>query len=118
MLTFDPTTLPELIKQGYIVSQTHPTLPLTIHNYAAKTQYKGFWQESILTCRGLVLDANYQSVAQSLRKFSNHLANRIVVDYGAVERLVILAAIKPNLFSLEMRKTHRANPLQQISNRN
>lgn len=71
MLTFDPTTLPELIEQGYIISQTHPTLPLTIYNYAAKTQYERFWQESTLTCRGLVLDANYQPVARPLRKFFN-----------------------------------------------
>jgi T4 RnlA family RNA ligase len=167
-LPFDPQTLPTLIEQGYIISQVHPTLPLTIYNYSAKTQYERYWNDATLTCRGLVLDAQYQPVARPLPKFFNleeyagtlpdgvptiyekldgslillffyqeqwrvasrgsfmseqalkatallanyqsHLAtldrhytylleiiypqNRIVVDYGAAERLVLLAAVE------------------------
>ncbi len=71
VLSFDPTTLPDLIEQGYIVCQVHPTLPLKIYNYGAKTQYERFWNEATLSCRGLVLDAEYQPIARPLQKFFN-----------------------------------------------
>ncbi len=70
-LSFDPYTLPTLIEQGYIVSQTHPTLPLTIYNYTAQTQYERYWNEATLACRGLILDDQYQPIARPLPKFFN-----------------------------------------------
>jgi RNA ligase len=70
-LSFDPYTLPLLIDQGYIVSQTHPTLPLTIYNYTAQTQYERYWNAVTLNCRGLVLDDRYQPIARPLPKFFN-----------------------------------------------
>jgi predicted kinase len=70
-LPFDPQTLPSLIQQGYILSQTHPSLPLTIYNYTAKAQYDRYWVEATLHCRGLVLDNNYQPIARPLPKFFN-----------------------------------------------
>jgi T4 RnlA family RNA ligase len=70
-LSFDPHTLPTLIEEGYILSQTHPNLPLTIYNYSAKTQYERYWNEATLSCRGLVLDDRYQPIARPLRKFFN-----------------------------------------------
>jgi T4 RnlA family RNA ligase len=70
-LPFDPYTLPTLIEQGYIVAQTHPTLPLTIYNYTAQTQYERYWNATTLACRGLVLDAHYQPIARPLPKFFN-----------------------------------------------
>jgi T4 RnlA family RNA ligase len=70
-LPFDPHGLPTLIEQGYIVSQTHPTLPLTIYNYTAQTQYERYWNEVTLACRGLVLDDQYRAIARPLPKFFN-----------------------------------------------
>ena len=70
-LSFDPQTLPTLIEQGYITSQVHPSLPLTIYNYTAKAQFDRYWVEATLACRGLVLDNNYQIVARPLPKFFN-----------------------------------------------
>jgi T4 RnlA family RNA ligase len=70
-LPFDPQTLPTLIEQGYIVRQTHPSLPLTIYNYTAKAQFDRHWVAATLHCRGLVLDANYSPVARPLPKFFN-----------------------------------------------
>ena len=70
-LPFDPTTLPSLIEQGYIQSQTHPNLPLTIYNYAAKAQYDKHWVPATLNCRGLVLDDRYYPIARPLPKFFN-----------------------------------------------
>jgi T4 RnlA family RNA ligase len=70
-LPFDPQTLPALIDRGYIVSQTHPSLPLTIYNYTAKAQFDRYWVDATLSCRGLVLDENYQPIARPLPKFFN-----------------------------------------------
>ena len=62
-LTFDPQTLPILIEQGYITSQVHPNLPLTIYNYTAKAQFDRYWVDATLACRGLVLDNYYRPIA-------------------------------------------------------
>jgi T4 RnlA family RNA ligase len=70
-LPFDPQTLPSLIQQGYILSQTHPSLPLTIYNYTAKAQFDRYWVEATLHCRGLVLDDRYRAIARPLPKFFN-----------------------------------------------
>ena len=70
-LSFDPQTLPALIAQGYITSQVHPILPLTIYNYTAKAQFDKYWIEATLACRGLVLDRDYQLIARPLPKFFN-----------------------------------------------
>jgi T4 RnlA family RNA ligase len=70
-LPFDPQTLLTLIEQGYIGRQTHPSLPLTIYNYTAKAQYDKYWVAATLSCRGLVLDADYQPIARPLPKFFN-----------------------------------------------
>jgi T4 RnlA family RNA ligase len=70
-LPFDPQTLPILIEQGYITSQTHPSLPLTIYNYTAKAQFDRYWVDATLHCRGLVLDNDYRPIARPLPKFFN-----------------------------------------------
>lgn len=70
-LPFDPQLLPQLIEHGYIARQTHPSLPLTIYNYTAKTQFDRNWVAATLYCRGLVLDADYQPIARPLPKFFN-----------------------------------------------
>ena len=70
-LPFDPETLPTLIEQGYIIRQTHPSLPLTIYNYTAKAQFDRYWNDATLQCRGLVLDEQYRSIARPLPKFFN-----------------------------------------------
>ncbi len=81
-LSFDPTVLPDLIEQGYIVSQVHPTLPLRIYNYGAKTQYDRFWNEATLSCRGLVLDADNQPIARPLKKFFNFEEHQALLPDG------------------------------------
>jgi T4 RnlA family RNA ligase len=70
-LPFDPQILPTLIEQGYILSQTHPSLPLRIYNYTAKAQFDRYWVDATLCCRGLVLDNNYRPIARPLPKFFN-----------------------------------------------
>jgi T4 RnlA family RNA ligase len=84
-LPFDPHTLPTLIEQGYITSQTHPSLPLTIYNYTAKAQFDRHWVAATLHCRGLVLDRNYRPIARPLPKFFNLSEHQDLLPDGVPE---------------------------------
>jgi hypothetical protein len=64
-------TLEQYYEEGWLIKQTHPTLPLTIWNYSQATQYEGKWDEITLACRGLVTDNNGVVVARPFKKFFN-----------------------------------------------
>lgn len=63
--------LDKLVEEGWLISQTHPELDLTIYNYSQKTQYERFWNEETLSCRGLVMDSYGNIVARPFKKFFN-----------------------------------------------
>lgn len=63
--------LDKLVDEGWLISQTHPTLDLTIYNYSQKTQYEGYWTEETLAARGLVLNSKGTVVARPFPKFFN-----------------------------------------------
>lgn len=63
--------LERYVNDGWLISQVHPTLPLTIYNYSQATQYEGYWDEVTLSCRGLVIDHKGNIVARPFRKFFN-----------------------------------------------
>lgn len=48
--------LEKYVNDGWLISQTHPTLPLSIYNYSQSTQYEKYWDEVTLACRGLITD--------------------------------------------------------------
>lgn len=57
----------------YIKAQSHPTLPLIIHNYTDAATWDEHWTNATLTCRGLVTDAETGNiVARPFKKFFNH----------------------------------------------
>lgn len=64
-------TLNKYYEEGWLIKQTHPTLPLTIWNYSQQTQYEGKWDEITLACRGLVTDEMGNIVARPFKKFFN-----------------------------------------------
>lgn len=64
-------TLNRYHEEGWLIKQTHPTLPLTIWNYSQKTQYEGYWDEVTISCRGLVTDEKGTIVARPFKKFFN-----------------------------------------------
>ncbi|GAA3276466.1 2'-5' RNA ligase [Dactylosporangium vinaceum] len=68
----DPKLLADMVTGGYIRTQTHPSLPLLIHNYTEKTQYEGVWNAATLACRGLVVSAEGRVLARPFAKFFNH----------------------------------------------
>ncbi|MCU0449358.1 MAG: hypothetical protein MUC97_05855 [Bernardetiaceae bacterium] len=82
--------LDQLIAEGYINVQAHPSGDLFIYNYTPKAQYDQLWNEWTLTCRGLILDQHRQVVARPFRKFFNleeHAQSRVpaVAMDGAFE---------------------------------
>ena len=64
-------TLNKYYEDGWLIKQTHPTLPLTIWNYSQTTQYEGKWDEVTLQARGLVTDDMGNVVARPFKKFFN-----------------------------------------------
>lgn len=64
------------VAEGWLISQRHATLPLTIYNYSQTTQYDSFWNEITLACRGLVMDDNGNIVARPFKKFFNIEENK------------------------------------------
>jgi RNA ligase len=63
--------LNQLIADGYIKVNKHPTADLFIYNYTSKTQYEHVWNYWTLTCRGLIMDKDYNIVARPFQKFFN-----------------------------------------------
>lgn len=69
-------TLNKYHVDGLLYKQTHPTLPLTIWNYAPEVQYSGNWDDITVMCRGLVTDDEGNIVARPFKKFWNLEENR------------------------------------------
>jgi hypothetical protein len=68
--------LDKYVEEGWLISQVHPTLPLTIYNYSQTTQYEAKWDEVTLSCRGLVFDDNGDQVSYPFKKFFNIEENK------------------------------------------
>jgi RNA ligase len=64
--------LDNMVEEGWLISQNHPTLDLTIYNYSQKTQYESNWNKHTLMCRGLVLNSKGDIVARPFPKFFNY----------------------------------------------
>lgn len=63
--------LQELIREGYINRQAHPSGEIFIYNYSAKAQYDRIWNEWTMQCRGLIMDKNNHIIARPFKKFFN-----------------------------------------------
>lgn len=64
--------LNEMIDNGFISVQKHPTEDLYIYNYTAKAQFEYLWNEITLACRGLILDSELNIIARPFQKFFNY----------------------------------------------
>lgn len=68
--------LDKYVAEGWLISQVHPKLPLTIYNYTQATQYEAKWDEVTLSCRGLVFDNDGNQVSHPFKKFFNIEENK------------------------------------------
>lgn len=70
---FDAALLDDMLAQGYVRRQEHPTLPLAILNYSQTCQFDRAWNEVTQQCRGLIHDTDTLTVkARPLPKFFNY----------------------------------------------
>lgn len=69
----DMQLLAQMMGDGYIRSQKHPTAPYVIYNYTEKAAYEGVWNEVTRQCRGLIVNAETgEIVARPFKKFFNY----------------------------------------------
>jgi len=67
------STLDKYVAEGWLIRQSHPTLPLSIYNYSQATQYEGKWDEVTLSCRGVITDdATGEVIIKPFSKFFNY----------------------------------------------
>lgn len=71
MLPFTREELDLAVEEKRVYARRHPTLPLTIYNYSDEVAFGGWWNPVTLTCRGLILDDDFQIVARPWAKFFN-----------------------------------------------
>ena len=65
--------LNQYVKEGWVVRNDHPSLPLSIYNYSRKTQYDGKWDDVTLQCRGVITDnATGKVLVRPFKKFFNY----------------------------------------------
>jgi RNA ligase len=63
--------LQRYVEEGKLISQRHPSLPLSIYNYSQKVQYDRAWDEITLAARGLVVEDSGRVIAKPFGKFFN-----------------------------------------------
>lgn len=66
----DRKLLDKYVADGLVREQKHPTLPLSIFNYAERVQYERLWDDVTRQCRGLVMHGD-TVVARPFAKFFN-----------------------------------------------
>ncbi|MDX6187885.1 RNA ligase [Flavobacterium sp. Fl-318] len=65
------TLLQEMISKNYVKVNKHPEHNLYIYNYTQNAQFERIWNEVTLSCRGLILDEDFNIVARPFAKFFN-----------------------------------------------
>ena len=69
----DTGELTEMLDQGFVRRQEHPTMPLAIYNYTEKAAYDREWNDVTRQCRGLIVDVmTSRVVARPFPKFFNY----------------------------------------------
>lgn len=63
--------LMKAIDDGWVRFQTNEDNTLSIYNYTESAQYKRYWTDVTLNCRGLILDNYLNVVARPWKKFFN-----------------------------------------------
>lgn len=77
----------DMLQNGYIRENSHPTLGLRIINYTEKAQYENEWNEVTRQCRGLIVDPQGHIVARPFDKFLNYgqdEADKLLMDQQVI----------------------------------
>jgi len=72
-MKLDKKILDKYVEDGWLIKQTHPSLPLSIYNYSQSTQYESHWDEVTLSCRGVITDdVTGKVIVKPFSKFFNY----------------------------------------------
>ena len=71
-----------MISKNYVRVNKHPEHDLYIYNYTQNAQFERVWNEITLSCRGLILDENWNIVGRPFPKFFNlgEMENQVVPE--------------------------------------
>ncbi|AXH49260.1 RNA ligase and tail fiber protein attachment catalyst [Streptomyces phage Blueeyedbeauty] len=69
---FSVEELQKAIEDGWVRVQTNEDNTLSIYNYTEAAQYRRYWNDVTLNCRGLILDNDMNIVARPWKKFFNY----------------------------------------------
>lgn len=83
-LPFSKVQLIDALEKKLITVRKHPTQKLYIFNYTPLTQYSQQWNDVTKTCRGLILDDDYNIVARPFTKIFNY--NEVEIDPVVLSR--------------------------------
>ena len=77
----------QMLDEGYIRENFHPTLDLRIINYTEKAQYDNEWNKVTAQCRGLIINSKGKIIERPFDKFLNYGQNQadiMLMDYPVV----------------------------------
>ncbi|UUG69452.1 RNA ligase [Streptomyces phage Sham] len=69
---FSVEDLQKALDDGWVRVQTNEDNTLSIYNYTEAAQYRRYWTDVTLNCRGLILDNDMNIVARPWKKFFNY----------------------------------------------
>lgn len=62
----------QMLDEGYVRENFHPTLDLRIINYTEKAQYDNEWNTVTAQCRGLIVNSQGEIISRPFDKFLNY----------------------------------------------
>lgn len=69
----DPSELSQMVDEGYVRVQTHPVYPYSIACYTKQAMFEREWNNTTMTCRGLIWrQDNGRVLARPFKKFFNY----------------------------------------------
>lgn len=84
-LPFTAQELEDAKREGLVTVRQHPTEKLWIYNYSPMVQYNQAWTDVTKSCRGLILDSDYNIIARPFQKIFNY--TEIVPDPVIFDRV-------------------------------
>ena len=77
----------QMVAEGYILVQKHPTADIYIYNYSKSCSLEGKWNEATIQCRGIIVDKDYNILARPFPKFFNYeeIEDKSIIPGGAAD---------------------------------
>lgn len=77
----------QMVAEGYILVQKHPTADIYIYNYSKLCSLEGKWNEATIQCRGIIVDKDYNILARPFPKFFNYeeIEDKSIIPGGAAD---------------------------------